>query len=411
MSESSTPGPQPRGPIRERDIKGLKYFGAISDLLQSLRGHKDCPNRQLHYDQLAALVLLHFFNPVLTGLRSLQQASTLRNVQAKLGVKRASLGSLSEASRVFDPQLLQGVFQELVAGIAAAAALPKPQGLPAELAPVAMDATLLEALPRMLWALWQDREHRAVKVHLEFDVIQHLPKAAVLTDGNGNDKEVLRSLLAPGKIYLLDAGYGEYRLFEEIRGRGSSFVARLRDNAVYDLVEERALSADDLQAGVVSDRVVWLGSAKTRLELATPVRVVLVRAKSPPERGLARRASRVSSKKTFRHRPEEYELLLVTDRMDLPAETIALLYRHRWTIELFFRWLKCTLRLKHLLFESRNGVTLLVYCALIASLLVTLWTGRKPTKRTLEMIQLYFQGWAELDELEAHIAKLSPIAP
>ena len=157
---------------------------------------------------------------------------------------------------------------------------------------------------------------------------------------------------------------------------------------------------------MVFDRVVRLGSASKQDDLSAPVRVVKVHVKNPPSAGLARRRSRVSSKKTFRHRPEEYDLLLVTDRMDLAAEVIALLFRYRWTIELFFRWLKCILGLRHLIFESVNGVTILIYAGLIASLLVVLWTGRRPTKRTWEMIQLYFQGWAALDEVEAHIAKL-----
>jgi IS4 transposase len=109
--------------------------------------------------------------------------------------------------------------------------------------------------------------------------------------------------------------------------------------------------------------------------------------------------------------PEEYDLLLVTDRVDLSAATIALLYRYRWTIELFFRWFKCVLRFDHLLFESQRGVEILVYSALIASLLMTLWTGRKPTKRTLEMFALYFQGWATLNELEAHIGQLKIATP
>ena len=92
--------------------------------------------------------------------------------------------------------------------------------------------------------------------------------------------------------------------------------------------------------------------------------------------------------------------------MDLPAEQVAMLFRFRWTIELFFRWFKCVLGFSHLLCESEKGLQILVYCALIVSLFVVLWTNRKPTVRTLEMIQLYFQGWAELDELEAHIASL-----
>jgi IS4 transposase len=149
-----------------------------------------------------------------------------------------------------------------------------------------------------------------------------------------------------------------------------------------------------------------LGCAPRRGDLSAPVRVVKVHVQNPPAAGLARRRSRVSSKKTFRHRPTEYDLVLVTDRMDLAAEVIALLFRYRWTIELFFRWLKCLLGLRHLVFESPNGVKTLIYAGLIASLLVVLWTGRRPTQRTLEMIQLYFQGWAALDELEAHIATL-----
>ena len=101
---------------------------------------------------------------------------------------------------------------------------------------------------------------------------------------------------------------------------------------------------------------------------------------------------------------------LLTDRLDLPAELVALGYRYRWTVELFFRWLKCVLGCKQLLTTSANGVALQIYTALIASLLIVLWTGRKPTKRTWEMLQFYFQGWASLDEFEAHLEKQKLIA-
>jgi hypothetical protein len=406
---TNKPGRAPRPPLRQGDVRGLKYFNCISALLEKLHGHKDCHNRQLHYDELAMLLLLHYFNPALTSLRSLVQASDLKNVRRRLGVKHVSLGSLSEASRVFDPTLLRELFAELAGRIESDPAR-LPAGLPPELAVLAVDGTLLEALPRMAWALWLDSEHRALKVHLEFDILKGAPAAAAITDGNGNEKEVLRESLQANKLYALDAGYARFTLFEAIRAKGSSFVARLHDNSVYELVAERPLTAADQAAGVVSDKVVWLGStAAKRAELSVPLRLIAVHIKSPPERGLARRRSRVSSKKTFRHRPEEYDLLLASDRLDLSAEMIALLYRQRWQIELFFRWLKCLLGLKHLVFESREGATIQIYCALIASLLISLWTGRKPTKRTLEMVQFYFQGWADLEELEAHIAGLPPI--
>jgi hypothetical protein len=391
--------------VKEQDIRHVKYFRLIRKLLGRLHAHKDCPNRKLHYDEFMALVLLHFFNPVLSGLRSIQEASGLRKVQRKLGVGRTSLGSLSEASGDFDPALLGSVVQELAGQVQAQDGPARPAGLSKELAVVAVDGTLLEALPRMAWAVWLSKEHRAAKLNLEFNVLRSVPQAARLTQGNANEKQALRDWLAEGKLYLVDAGYAEYRLFEEIRQAKSFFIGRLRDNAVWEVLEDRPLTEADRKAGVVCDQVVRLGCPSKQADLSEPLRVVKVHVQSPPERGLARRAMRMSSKKTFRHRPEEYDLILGTNLMDLPAESIALLFRYRWTIELFFRWLKCVLRLRHLIFERPNGLQLLVYAALVATLLIVLWTGRKPTKRMLEMIQLYFQGWADLEELEARIAR------
>ena len=404
------PGPKPRPELKTADIQGLKYFKLIRRLLAPLHEHKDCPNRRLHYDQLASLILLRFFNPTLTSLRSVQQASGLRNVQRKLGVRRASLGSLSESSRVFEPELLRGVVEKLAARAEARDAHARPEALAKEIDLVAVDGSLLRALPRMTWALWVNDEQRAAKMHLEFDILRGIPKSATVTDGNASERQVLRQSLSAGKLYPpRRTGYREYQLFEDMRRAGSSFVARLQDNTVYEALEERPLTDVDRRAGVLFDRTVVLGCKAKRGVLTVPVRLIKMRLKSPPQRSLARRRSKVSRCKTFRHRPTEYDMLLVTDRMDLPAEVIALLYRYRWTIELFFRWFKCVLRFDHLLFESQEGVQILVYCALIASLLVTLWTGCKPTKRTLEMIQLYFQGWATLEELEAHLAGLKPV--
>ena len=404
------PGSKPKNSLRPEDIVGLKYFKILRDLLEPLHKHCEVPNRKLYYDDLGALVLLFFLNPVITSLRGLQQASKLKNVQRKLGIRRTSLGSLSESSHVFDADLLGQVFQELAGQAEAQDGHPRPAGLAEELAITACDGSLLKGLPRAVWALWLDEGHKAAKLHLEFDILKGIPKMATVTDGNGNEKEVLRNRLESSKLYVLDAGYAQYSLLDAIVQQGSSFVARVRDNAVYAPLEDRELTEDDRQAGVIFDRVVRLGDAHKQKDLSRSVRVVKVHVKSPPPRGLAKRRAKVSSQKTFRHQPEAYDLLLVSDLLDCPAETIALLYRYRWTVELFFRWFKCVLRFGHWLFESQNGVKILVYCALIVSLLITVWTGRKPTKRTLEMIQFYFQGWADLDELEEHFASLQKIA-
>ena len=94
-------------------------------------------------------------------------------------------------------------------------------------------------------------------------------------------------------------------------------------------------------------------------------------------------------------------MILLTDRFDVPAEELLLLYRFRWHIEIFFRWLKCTLGCKHFLSHSQNGFELQFYAALIAGLLITLYTGKKPSKAVFEAIQLYLLGCITEAELEA----------
>lgn len=80
-------------------------------------------------------------------------------------------------------------------------------------------------------------------------------------------------------------------------------------------------------------------------------------------------------------------------------------YRYRWTIELFLRWFKRILGCRHLISTKENGVTMQLYAALIASLLIVLWTGLKANKRTWEMVQFFFMGWATEAELERHIQR------
>ena len=98
---------------------------------------------------------------------------------------------------------------------------------------------------------------------------------------------------------------------------------------------------------------------------------------------------------------EEETILLATrcPAADAPPELVATLYRHRWQVELFFRWLKCILGCRHWLAESPRGVAMQCYLALIAAQLLVLHTGRRPGKRQLELIPFYLLGWASLDEL------------
>jgi hypothetical protein len=382
--------PPPRQPqVTAQNLQGLKYFKRLQPLFQPLHdvgtARDHAGNRRLFFDHYASLILLSFFNPVLSSLRAVQRASCLDKVQAKLGGPRTSLGALSAAARLFDPEPLQAIIGEL-----AQQALPLAAGQDAQLLRglTAVDGTLLPALPKMAWALWVDGQHRAAKMHLHFDVFKGVPSYATVTEGNGNEKKQLRAALQPDRLYVIDRGYAEYQLFQDIIDAKASFIGRVRDNAVFDVVEERPLSAAARQAGVVRDRVVWLGCEESGAVFQQPLRLVEV----------------ATGNKDSQGRPEV--LLLASDRLDLDAAWIALGYKYRWTIELFFRWFKCILGCQHLFSTCANGVTIQVYLALIASLLIVRWTGHPPTKRTFEMLCLYFQGWASEAELLAHVQQL-----
>jgi Transposase DDE domain len=376
-------------PITAKDLQGFKYFQLVLPLLGRLHdagcARDKAGNRRLFYDQYAALLLLYFFNPILTSLNGLQQASGLDKVQEVTGGGRAAKGSLSEAQAVFDPALLEGIIRELAERVA-------PVSPPAEWAAlkdlVAVDGSLLPACARMAWALWTDERHRAAKMHLHFEVLRGIPVQVSVTEGQGSETEQLRRALAAGLLYVIDRGYAEYQLFQDIIDAGSSFIGRIRANAVWQVIEERPLSAAARAAGVRRDLVVWLGCDESGAVFRQPLRVVEV----------------ATGKVDSRGQPEV--LLLATDKLELAAELVALGYRFRWSVELFFRWFKCILGRRHLLLESPNGVRIQVYVALIASLLLSLWTGKKPTKRTFEMFCLFFAGWATEEELEAHLATL-----
>jgi len=375
--------------VAEKDLEGFKYLELLEPFLERLCGvgtERDIAgNRDLYFDQYTALILLYFFSPIVTSLRGLQQATELKKVQKQLGISRTSLGSLSEASRVFDAEALQGVITELAdraLPLAGAADLKALEGL------TAVDGSLLPALPRMAWALWVDETHRAAKMHLAFEVLRGVPVKVSVTEGNGSEKNELRKMLEAGRLYVVDRGYAEYQLFQEIIDAKSSFVGRIRNDANWAAVKERPVSPEAKAIGVLSDREVWLGGKKSRKALEQTLRIVEVDTGKIDKKG----------------NPEV--LLLATNRMELDADLVALAYRYRWSVELFFRWFKCILGCQHLLAHSENGVEIQVYVAIIASLLVSLWTGKKPTKRTYEMLCFFFCGMADEDELLAHLKKL-----
>lgn len=380
-----------RQEIRESQLQGFKYFRVLRpfwERLRTLGTQRDrAGNRMLFADQYLGLLLLYFFNGIVTSLRGIQQTTELEKVQRLLGIRRIALGSLSEAARVFDAEAFREILVELTKQAA-----PLVKGREAELLRglTAADGSVFRALPKMVWALW-NKQGQAVKLHLQFDVLKGVPVDAAITPAARSEPGELQAMLQAGRLYVLDRGYAGFRLMRAILDADSSFLVRVKDDIAYTIQEQRTLTEEDRQAGVLRDVIVdRLGTSHHKNFFPERcLRLVIVRRLKPDGTREA--------------------LYLLTDRLDLPAELVALGYRYRWTIELFFRWLKCILGCRHLLSTDENGVQLQIYAALIASLLLTLWTGRKPTKRTFEMLQFYLIGLASLEEVERHLATLRKI--
>jgi hypothetical protein len=396
--------------LRESDIVGLKYFDRLMPLLERLHDvgtQRDrAGNRQLFFDQYCAYILLFLFNPVVTSLRGIQQASALKKVQKKLGCPRASLGALSEAVEVFDPEPVKQIAGELAGQL-------EPLGNDRRFPEVkhlitAVDGTLVKTLARIVQAAYlrsptDGRSMSAWRLHTHFEVERGLPVRIDVTgadnQGDNDERKVLRRVLQADRCYVLDRGYAQFSLFNAIVAAGSSYVCRVRDNSAYEIVDQRPLSPEAVAARVQFDAVVRMGQdRKDKDRPGHPTRLIFVQTTPHQKRGK-------TGGGTLGPRSDGV-LRIATNLLDVPAEVIAFLYQRRWTIEIFFRFLKHILGCRHLLSTDPVGVEIQAYCAIIACLLIALWTGKQPTKRTYEMICFYFIGWADEEELLAHLAKL-----
>lgn len=389
----------------EANIVGLKYFRKIMPLFRRLHEvgteRDKAGNRQLFFDHYCTYLLLFFFNPIIDSLRGMQKASELKKVQKKLGCPRVSLGSLSEATEIFDPEPLRRIVQELAGELPPAQDPDFPE---IKQLLTAVDGSVVRTFSNIVQAAYLKsptggRSKSAYRLHTHFDIERGVPLRIDVTggcnSGADDEREVLRKHLQPDHCYVMDRGYAKFALFNAIAAIGSSYVCRLRDNSNYEVVEERPLSAEAKAAGIVFDGIVLLG--QDRDEHNRPnhkMRLLLIRTTPHQKRGGSSGAV------------SDGLLRIATNLLDPPTEIIGFIYQKRWLIEVFFRFLKHMLGCRHLLSTDQKGVQIQAYCAIIACLLLALWTGKKPTKRTFEMFCWYFIGWADEDELASHLEKL-----
>jgi hypothetical protein len=339
------------------------------------------PQRVLQIGDYLGLFLLGVFNPILTSMRGLCQASQLLRVQEEVCRQPVSKSSFSEAQGVVDPALLKSVYDSLALEVAQRRPTPQKSDNPFVQSMQIVDSTLWYVLPRMHWAVWRQQHgiQRACRLHVKFQVIDDLPAEISLREARRCERLEWEEMIEPGEFCVGDRNYGEdYQQLGRLNGKGCWFAVRLRSDSQWAVQEELPLQQADREAGVV-----WQGWVRLRKDGTGPrVRVVLIQG--------------------------EKELLFIATNLtpeQMSAELVSLCYRQRWQIELFFRWLKHLMKANHWMAESEDGVAIQIYLTLIAAQLLLLFSGQRPNKRTFELLQFMAMGWATPEEVLELIKK------
>jgi hypothetical protein len=210
---------------------------------------------------------------------------------------------------------------------------------------VSLDGSIIDLSAAMFdWAKYR-RTKGAIKLHLLLDHHGYLPSFAVVTEGKHSEVAIARSLrLEPGTILVIDRGYNDYDWFAEMTREGVFFVTRMKTNTVYTVEEECAVPAN---GNVLRDQIISLPALR----------------KAGEEPVLFRRIE-------YWNQDKQEILVFFTNLLHLAASTIAAIYKERWQVELFFKALKQTLKVKTFLGTSANAVKTQIWTALIAMLIL-----------------------------------------
>ena len=354
--------------------KVLKQVIRAEDLAGTTWEHG---NRKVQLCDYLSLFLFALYNPIFETTRAICKATHLDRVKREVCGRSVSLGSFSEAQHLVNENWLEGLFKHLIDKVKGVPKGPKE----AWQQWLAQDSSVWPALPRMEWALYgggtnrkAGPSNRAVRLHLSFNILEEKPESVRVTPGKVCERKTWRQQWQRGAAYIGDSYYGtSYQMFDELEKYGCNYILRLKDQATVNEVEELALGQAESEARIIKQAHVRLG-ARPKDKL---YRVIWV---DTPTAGILR-------------------LVTSLDAQQCPADLVAQIYRQRWQIEGFFKWLKVLFKCRSWLAESERGVTLQLYLALIASVLFQLAFGQKPNKRTLELIQAHQLGWASDEEL------------
>lgn len=359
------------------------FLNAHLDRLAALPAHG---NRKLRVDQLLLGLLLSFFEPMGRSLRTIEDQG---DFDGRLDLPRLARSTTADALAAFDPACLKPIIDDLRNRVPhLACADGDLAGITRRI--IAADGTYLNTLADVAWALRQTRRdgrgHGQVRANVQMDVATWTPQVVTVSgdDGESEPAAFARDLLA-GVLYVIDRNFLDFSFLGALLAKDDDFVLRVRANAPsVTVLESLPLSAADVEAGVIADEIVHLSGRGAPAGRFRRVTIQAINRKGEPE-----------------------VIRLLSNLVDphIAARVIGAIYRQRWQIELFFKWLKTFARMDHLLSTSRNGITFQLYVAVIAVLMMYVQSGRRISVYALAALSRLARGQCTLDEAMAVIAR------
>jgi hypothetical protein len=375
---------QPTAAAADERLLGKKYLTVLRKHLKRLRKAGDHPNRVLHFNDLLTLQLLGFFNPTLRSLRTLDDASTQPRFRECLEVDRACKSTISDANACLDPALLLPLIQDLQAKVPN---LPQTDRQLQQLfqRAIAVDGSLFAVAGNVAWALrkrkaWsKDADDRFIRLDLQYCCAKGVMDGLEINGRGTSETTAARQHIRGGALYVADRGIFSFGYVRDLLDAKADLVLRIKISQCLALVQERSLTPEQRAAGVLSDRLVRLSPSQPGASAPTDVlREVVVFDQGNPDKPVR----------------------LLTNLMDVAADVVGQVYRWRWQIELFFRWLKVHAHFRHVTSHSKNGLTLSFYVAVIGVLLIYLHSGRRRvSKYAYNMLCLVAAGWGSLQDV------------
>ena len=187
-----------------------------------------------------------------------------------------------------------------------------------------------------------------IKVHTVVNVDEAVPQMVWFTHAATHDHILLKKLkFDPNKIYVFDKGYNDYKAFKDFCEHSTFFVTRIKDNAIYDIVQQQEIE-QRIHSGVLQDEIIELTVKETNQTSKIRLRKII-----------------------FYDRVLKRKFEFLTNMFDMRADMVAAIYKLRWQIESLFKQLKQNFPLKYFLGDNENAIKIQIYCALIANLLMT----------------------------------------